>query len=80
MARDINSATKLAKNIEAYVNYDSAAEKASKEERCMKEDKSFYADNVLNGISNIFEGLTYEEIHAILIDCVAYADVKNPQE
>ena len=80
MARDINSVAKLAKNIEAYVNYDSVAEKASNEECCMKEDKSFYADNVLKGISDMFEGLSQEEIYMILLDCAAYADVTEPQE
>lgn len=80
MARDISTVTNLAKNIEAYVNYDSAAEKAAKEERCMKESKDFYADNVLKGVAQIFADLSLEEISAILIECAAYADVKDPQE
>ena len=53
-----------------------SAEKVAKEGLCMKEDKDFYKEGILTGISNIFEGLTYEEIYAILIDCVAYTDVK----
>ena len=80
MAIDISRAHILAKNIDLYLNYDSNAEKAAKEGLCMKEDKDFYKEGILTGISNIFDGLTYEEIYAILIDCVAYADVKNPQE
>ena len=80
MARDINTAQILAKNIDSYVNYDSILQKAEKEGSCMKEDKSFYEYCVLEGIKDIFEGLSLEQISAILLDCVAYADVTIPQE